>query len=151
MKYTMAAAALMLAMAGPVLADATKTATDTTAVGVDGTYYTSTEQDDFFASKLIGARVYSTEAAIDTSKPVDKVGADWKDIGEINNIVVGKDGTVKAVVLGVGGFLGIGEKDVAVAMKSLRFLKKSGDNAADWFVVVNADKASLEKAPAYKM
>ena len=35
-------------------------------------------------------------------------------IGDINNLVVAKDGSVDAVIIGVGGFLGMGEKNVAV-------------------------------------
>lgn len=42
------------------------------------------------------------------------------DIGEVNDVLIGQDGRVAAVVIGVGGFLGIGEKDVAVSMDSLQ-------------------------------
>lgn len=154
MNKFIAASALSLMMAAPAIADSTKTAeatkTATEAVTADGQYYTSAEKNDFLASKLIGARVYATTVEVDTSKAIDKVTADWKDIGEINNIIVGRDGAVKAVVLGVGGFIGIGEKDVAVKMTELKFVKKSGDSAEDYFIVVTGSKESLEKAPTYK-
>lgn len=123
---------------------------DQPKVAANGEYYTTTEKTDFLASKLIGTRVYVTEANVDPSKTVDKVSADWKDIGEINNIVVGRDGSVRAVVLGVGGFLGIGEKDVAVQMASLNFVKKIGDAPSDYFIVVRGSKESLQSAPTYK-
>ncbi|MBO0661878.1 PRC-barrel domain-containing protein [Jiella sp. CQZ9-1] len=42
-------------------------------------------------------------------------------IGEITDVLVSKDGKVMAVLVGVGGFLGIGEKDVAVSMTALEF------------------------------
>lgn len=148
-----AASALTLMMAVPAVAEtlktaeATKTTTGTTS---DGQYYTTAEKSDFLASKLMGARVYATTVEVDTSKSVDKVTTDWKDIGEINNIIVGRDGAVKAVVLGVGGFVGIGEKDVAVKMSELKFIKKTGDSAEDYFIVVQGSKESLEKAPTYK-
>ncbi len=58
---------------------------------------------------------------------------------------------MQAAVIGVGGFLGIGEKNVAVKMNQLKFLKKAGDNATDYFIVVPGNKASLEKAPEYKV
>jgi hypothetical protein len=117
---------------------------------VDGAYYTTSEKSDFLASKLIGSRIYATTVEVDTSKEIDKVTKDWSDIGEVNNILLNRDGSVKAVILGVGGFLGIGEKDVAVRMSELRFVKKAGDNANDYFIVVRGDKDTLTKAPAYK-
>ncbi len=117
---------------------------------VDGAYYTATEKSDFLASKLIGSRIYASTVEVDTSKEIDKVTKDWSDIGEVNNILLNRDGSVKAVILGVGGFLGIGEKDVAVRMSELRFVKKAGDNANDYFIVVRGDKDTLTKAPAYK-
>lgn len=47
-------------------------------------------------------------------------GSDGASIGEINDILVSQDGSVNAVIIGVGGFLGIGEKDVAVNMSALQ-------------------------------
>ncbi|CAD7026479.1 photosystem reaction center subunit H [Pseudorhizobium endolithicum] len=49
----------------------------------------------------------------------DVYGADGKEIGEIEDIVLNLDGTVAAVALEVGGFLGIGEQDVLVAWSAL--------------------------------
>lgn len=51
-------------------------------------------------------------------KPVYTVGGE--DIGDINDVLVSQDGSVNAVLIGVGGFLGIGEKDVAVNMSALQ-------------------------------
>lgn len=48
-------------------------------------------------------------------------GAEGEHIGEINDVLVSPEGEVEAVIIGVGGFLGIGEKDVAVAMNALEF------------------------------
>jgi hypothetical protein len=53
-------------------------------------------------------------------------------------------------VLGIGGFLSMGEKNVAVKMDAIRFVKKSGDDASDFYIVVKSDKAALEKAPTWK-
>jgi hypothetical protein len=117
---------------------------------VDGAYYTTSEKNDFLASQLIGSRIYATTTEVDSNMQVDKVSKDWSDIGEVNNILLNRDGSVKAVILGVGGFLGIGEKDVAVRMSELRFVKKAGDAAADYFIVMRGDKNTLTKAPAYK-
>ena len=51
-------------------------------------------------------------------KPV--YGSDGNSIGDINDVLVSQNGSVNAVVIGVGGFLGIGEKDVAVNMSALQ-------------------------------
>lgn len=96
------------------------------------------------------SRVYATEAAIDADQAIDKAGDDWDDIGEVNNLIVSRDGSVKAAVVGVGGFLGLGEKNVALRLGELKFLKKVGDDANDYFIVVSSNKESLEKAPEYE-
>jgi sporulation protein YlmC with PRC-barrel domain len=62
------------------------------------------------ASKLMGLDIYNR--------------ADEK-IGDINEILLDKDGKVKAVVIGVGGFLGMGEHDVAVSMDKLKFMEEA--------------------------
>lgn len=146
MKRTSYAVAALLALTLPVFAADTKEAAQS-----DATYYVTTEKTDFQASKLIGSRVYATEKDVDVNTAIDKANAEWDDIGEINNLVVSRDGAVQAAVIGVGGFLGIGEKNVAVKMNQLKFLKKAGDDATDYFIVVPGSKASLEKAPEYKV
>src|SRR5690606_11522267 len=114
-------------------------------------YYTDTNKMDLQASELIGSRVYATETEINTDNTFDKADADWDDIGEINNFLVSRDGKINAVIVGVGGFLGLGEKNVALRMSELRFLKKTGDDADDYFVVVKSNKEQLEQAPEYKL
>jgi sporulation protein YlmC with PRC-barrel domain len=47
-------------------------------------------------------------------------GAEGESIGDINDVLVSQNGSVNAVIIGVGGFLGIGEKDVAVDMSALQ-------------------------------
>lgn len=57
-------------------------------------------------SKLIGLNVYDTQN---------------QKIGSIVQLMVDKDGAVKSVVIGVGGFLGMGERDVAVKFSELKW------------------------------
>ncbi|MBP1853458.1 PRC-barrel domain-containing protein [Rhizobium halophytocola] len=105
---------------------------------------------DIQASDFIGMRIYATESEIATDKVVAAdANKDWDDIGEVNDVILSRDGAVKAVILGVGGFLGIGEKDVAIPMESVKFVK-DGDEADDYFLVVNANKQMLTDAPAYE-
>jgi hypothetical protein len=110
----------------------------------------ATDEGNVLASSLIGMRVYATEAAVDENRayPAD-ARAEWDDIGEVNDVVLSWDGSVKGVVLGIGGFLGMGEKDIAVDMSSITRVRES-DDADDWFLVVNSNKEALEAAPGYK-
>ena len=105
---------------------------------------------DMRASKLIGQTVYASSTDVDANKTVAAdANKDWDNIGEINEIVLGRDGAVKAVVIGVGGFLGMGEKNVAVSLKDIGFVK-NGDSPSDYFLVVNSSKDALNAAPEYK-
>ena len=103
----------------------------------------------YLASRLIGQRVYATDAEVDVALGVAAgANADWDDIGEINDLVMGADGQVDAVILGVGGFLGLGERDVAVSLGALSIVPEV-DNPGEAFLVVNTTKEALEAAPEF--
>lgn len=107
------------------------------------------QQGDFYASDLIGMRIYNSETPVQAdAKIAAGADADWDDIGEINDIIVTKDGKVSAVILGVGGFLGVGERDVAVPMSAITVLHEEGND--DPFLVVSTSKEALEATPEYK-
>lgn len=72
------------------------------------------------------------------------VNAADEEIGEINDLIVSKDGTVAGVVISVGGFLGIGDKLVGVAWSQVSVEPEAKVAYADM------SKAQLENAPAYK-
>ncbi len=60
---------------------------------------------------------------------LDVVGANNEQIGDVNDILVDKSGKIDALVVGVGGFLGIGEKDVALPMTVFEIVPaSSGSN-----------------------
>ena len=63
----------------------------------------------------------------------------------MNDLIVTDNGSVQAVILGVGGFLGIGEKDVAVTMQAIQ-MEQDGDSTK---LVVDASKDQLTSAPGY--
>lgn len=102
------------------------------------------------ASEVIGARIYVSEAAIE-GDAYSGVQEGWDDIGEVNDIILGRDGTVDAVLVDIGGFLGIGERQVAVDMGSLKIVQDDATDADDWFLVLQTDRATLEGAPEYVM
>ena len=68
------------------------------------------------------------------------------NIGEVNDVVIGPDGKVEAIVVGVGGFLGIGEKNVALKFDALKWQQ---DGTGDQWIVVDATKESLEALPDF--
>jgi sporulation protein YlmC with PRC-barrel domain len=113
------------------------------------------------SSKLIGVNVYNDNN---------------EKIGDINELIIDKSGKVDDVVLGVGGFLGMGEHYVAVPMEKLKWVNEPvrtsstttapadkstvGTNsrparAADekWYpdhAVLNATKDQLKAMPQFK-
>lgn len=95
--------------------------------------YTLADEDDL-ATEIIGRQVYSSTAA------------DAEHIGDINNLVIGKNGAVAAVVIGVGGFLGIGEKNVAVNFSELQWATAE-DNTERY--VLPTTKDALQAAPDF--
>lgn len=102
------------------------------------------------ATDFIGKRVYVTEA--DTTGLSDtalaQANADWEDAGEISDIIISLAGDNEAVLVDFGGFLGMGEKTVAVSMGNLTMVPDSA-SPDDYFLVFQGNKAALESAPAF--
>jgi hypothetical protein len=67
-------------------------------------------------------------------------------IGEVTDLLVQKDGKIPAVMIAVGGFLGMGEKDVAVAFDALQPTTKN-DKV---HLVMNTTKDALKSASGFK-
>lgn len=70
------------------------------------TGFLAQEGDHWRGSKLIGTTIY---------------GPNDKQVGDINDVLVGRDGRIDYVIVGVGGFLGIGEKNVAIPFDRVTF------------------------------
>ena len=87
----------------------------------------------FLASAIIGGNVYSPSE---------------ESVGDVNDLVIKPTGEIDAVVVGVGGFIGIGEKNVAIALD--RFTIEPTEDLASTKLVLNATKEELEAAPAFK-
>jgi sporulation protein YlmC with PRC-barrel domain len=69
-----------------------------------------------------------------------------KKIGDVDDVLVSNDGKIEAAMIAVGGFLGIGEKDVAVPFESLKLTQKNSKA----YLVMNATKDELKNAPGFK-
>jgi sporulation protein YlmC with PRC-barrel domain len=65
-------------------------------------------------------------------------------IGEVKDVLVDKDGKVAALIIGVGGFFGAGEKDVSVPFSAVEMTTK---NNSKFYLVMNATKDELKSAP----
>lgn len=89
---------------------------------------------DNLGTRLIGQPVYST------------AGDDAEEIGSISDLVFSDGGQIEAVVIGVGGFLGIGEKSVAVDFDALEFTL-AADNTERWVLPTTAE--ALTTAPDF--
>jgi sporulation protein YlmC with PRC-barrel domain len=76
---------------------------------------TATHADVWRSSKLIGVNVYNDKN---------------EKLGDINEILLDKTGKVDGIVIGVGGFLGLGEHDIKVEMSKLKFVDEPMRNAA---------------------
>lgn len=83
-------------------------------------------------SKLVGLDVYNNNN---------------EKIGDINELIADKDGNVQILVIGVGGFLGMGEREVAVNFDSLRMSQDSNNRT---LVTLDATKDSLKAAPEWR-
>lgn len=85
------------------------------------------------ASNIMGESVYNGTAD------------DAQKIGDVNDIVLAKDGKAESLVIGVGGFLGIGEKNVAYDFAKAKWAEKNGDR----WLVAETTKEELQAQPDF--
>ncbi|MCG7508234.1 PRC-barrel domain-containing protein [Mesorhizobium retamae] len=149
LRTTFLTATCALLLAGPALAQtATPSAPAETEMsvttkevftapaGTDATTVGSIQPKDgqILATSFIGESVYESEKA------------DAATVGKVNDLIFTPDGKIEAAVVGVGGFLGVGEKDVAVSPSKLKMATRS--DGKTW-LVTTATKDELNAAPAF--
>jgi hypothetical protein len=100
---------------------------------ITANYHSSKPADAFYADDLIGTNVKS------------RVGE--SDIGEINDLIIDKDGQVVAVIVDVGGFLGMGSKSVAIDWQAV---ERTVDRDGKHVLHVNATEQTLKDTPEYR-
>lgn len=143
MKHLLATTAIV-ALAGA--ANAAETQTNQTQAGTateaqtmqiqDLAFVASPSMDAHLASNLIGLTVYSSAAT------------DAEPIGEIQDLVIAQDGDIEAVVIGVGGLLGVGQRNVAVEFEHLAWVAYQGDEQQAR-LVLGTTVERLEGAPEF--
>jgi sporulation protein YlmC with PRC-barrel domain len=67
-------------------------------------------------------------------------------IGDIDDVLVDKSGKITGLIVGVGGFLGAGEKDVIVPFTAVKMSKKNDK----WWLTLDETKDSLKSAAGFK-
>jgi sporulation protein YlmC with PRC-barrel domain len=67
-------------------------------------------------------------------------------IGDVSDLVINRDGDITTAVVGVGGFLGVSQKDIAVPFKELKITSR---NDKEW-LALNRTKDQLESMPSYE-
>jgi len=127
-KFAMAAT-LVASLVG--VAHAQQTTTSTGTVTVQGQVLNMLPADSTTVTNYYKQNVYDPSDA---------------KIGEITDVLVGKDGKVEAFIVSVGGFLGVGEKDVAVPFSAVHGTEKNGK----WYLTMNSTKDALKAAHGYK-
>jgi len=106
-KYMTAGLAASALLASVAFAQTPTTTTDRANNMAPAAASDSSFHGDWRASKIIGLNVYNDNN---------------ENVGSINDILTDKNGSIKAVVIGVGGFLGVGEHLVAVAFDKVKFV-----------------------------
>jgi hypothetical protein len=96
------------------------------------TGFVAQQEGDRFASRLVGLNIQN---------PNDE------NIGEIYDIVLTEAGAIRAYIVSVGGFLGMGTRYVALDPKAITLTRQDEKN---WKATVNANKDQLRAAPEYK-
>ena len=89
------------------IAAAAFTATAQTPSG--GIFLTAPDPLEFHASDFIGKSVFASEGSV-AADEYPGVQEGWDDIGTINDVILTRDGEISAVLVDVGGFLGMGER-----------------------------------------
>jgi sporulation protein YlmC with PRC-barrel domain len=129
MKKIALIAASVAVLASPAFAeDAKTTGTAPTAAAK----FSTVGKDEMFSSKLKGLNVYNQKD---------------ESVGEITDIAL-KNNQVDALILSVGGFLGIGEHYVAVSPSSVNIRHDAKNDK--WVASMNTTKEALKEAPEFK-
>ena len=89
--------------------------------------------DGNLATNIVGETVYNGTAD------------DAQNIGDVNDIVLTKDGMAQSLVIGVGGFLGMGEKNVPYDFAKAQWAEKNGDR----WLVAQTTKEELQAQPDF--
>ena len=110
----MISAAVSALMASGALAQANPPANAPAAETHSAKFIQAQGTDKFVFSKFKGS---------------DVLGPDNQKVGSVSDILFDKSGKIDGLIIGVGGFLGIGEKNIAIDMSAFQMVPASSNNA----------------------
>jgi opacity protein-like surface antigen len=128
MKKIVLIAASLALLASPAFAEDAKT----TGTAPADAKFSTVSKDEMFSSKLKGLTVYNQKD---------------ESIGEITDLAI-KEHQLDALILSVGGFLGVGEHYVAVSPASVNVRYDSKNDK--WRATMSTTKEALKEAPEFK-
>ena len=138
MRFPMIAALALACVAVPALAQETAAPAAGTDAGMKMAEtatiklkYATVKPADVMSSKLVGTTVYNNKK---------------ETVGEVEDLVIENGKTVTGIIVGVGGFLGLGESYVVVDPSSVAIHNQDGK----WSVYVDTDKDTLKNAPKFE-
>jgi hypothetical protein len=128
--FAATAAAAQQSVTQPPRPPATRPAPVDPAPAAKPGYVVKEGADHWLSSDFVGKDVY---------------GPDREKVGTISDLLFEKSGRIAAAVVGVGGFLGMGEKEVAVPFGDLQFSTQDGKRV----ITMNATRQALKAAPSF--
>lgn len=149
MKKTLSAVALSALIAGatvPALAQMSPTAPSA------GTSEPATPPSTIQTPTTPGTEAAATPAGTELHAG-DLIGADvtnsaGESVGEVKDLVIGSDQKLSAAIVSVGGFLGVGDKLVSIALSDLQVTPQDD---GDYKVLVSASKDELKAMPEVQL
>jgi len=129
LKTTLIAGATALALVSSVSTMAiAQDTTDASAQPIE--YIAQQKSGEWLTSTMIGAAVQNQSG---------------EELGDVNDLIIGQNGDITGAVIGVGGFLGMGEKNIAVPYSSISATSEDNETV----ILVNATKEELQAAPDF--
>ncbi|KFI32242.1 hypothetical protein CDV50_06500 [Haematobacter massiliensis] len=149
MKKLLVTTAIVAMTSLPALAQTAPAGGSAVVVASETVFLAAPKPEALYADDLIGKRLYTSDVEVEVNANSAELYRDWHHVGNINDLVMSRDGSIEAVLVDVGGFLGIGARTVAVNMDSIRIIP-DGENPSDYFLVFTATREALENAPEYQ-
>lgn len=158
MKSMIAASAIVMSVAVPALAQGTHpTDLQHLQLAQAAPAQRDPGRESPLSAAAAGTPAKAGSAQIMSSVPAQSVTVtDWykqsvydpsnNKIGEIKDVLLSQDGKVTALIIGVGGFLAMGEKDVAVPFDAVKHTVKDGKT----YLTLDTTKDALKAAPGLK-
>lgn len=135
-------------------AETPDTGTGTAGTGTEmpesstGTAATDTEEPAADTDKVVIAEQKEGQMKAEDLMGLSVVSAKGEDIGEVQDLIFDQDEKITGVVVGVGGFLGIGQKQVALNWDQAEV--QQDPDSGEEVIMVSMTKEELEAAPEFK-